>query len=88
MNSELTGPVIPKHAEDEMQRPAHDYPDEIIPGHYRRIASDPHACLAMAAEELDAASTGSVKDKDAAVRVANVWIRLAEASKRINEDKP
>jgi hypothetical protein len=81
---ELTGPVLPKHAEDAMNRASHDPLAEYIPGHYRRIANDPQACLAMAAEELDSAAVGDLKAKDVAVRVANVWIRLAEASARIN----
>lgn len=88
MNDDIkTGTLLPRHAEDAMVHPPNDWPEEVIPGHYRRIAQDPHACLAMAAEELDSAATGDVKSKDAAVRVANVWIRLAEASVKINGSK-
>jgi hypothetical protein len=71
-----------RYAEDDMNRVQGDL-DEYIPGRYRRMAQDPESCLAMAAEELDAAATGDHRDKDSAVRMANAWIRLAEASDRI-----
>lgn len=80
----LTGQLLPKYPEDAMSHPAHDYPEDVIPGHYRRMANDPHACLAMAAEELDSAATGDIKTKDVAVRMANAWTRLALASVEIN----
>jgi hypothetical protein len=71
------------HPEDAMQRVSDDPLDEYIPGRYRALVADASALLALAAEELDAAATGDHRDKDSAVRMANAWIRLAEASARI-----
>lgn len=82
-----TGLVLAKNAEDAMQRPEAEWPEEVLPGKYRRMAGDTQACLAMAAEMLDTASTGSVKEMAAAVPVANAWMRLGELSVKLGVQK-
>lgn len=66
--------------EDGMRHPPADYPDEAVPGQYRRIANDPEACRAMAAEVLDHAfdKLGDGKDIRDLATLANVWLRLSE----------
>jgi hypothetical protein len=63
-----------------MAHPPADYPEEAVPGQYRRIANDPEACRAMAAEVLDHAfdGLGSGRDIRDLATLANVWLRLAE----------
>ena len=48
--------------EDVMRHPPADYPDEVLPGEHRRMAADPMACLAQAAELLDAAFDSDIRE--------------------------
>ena len=66
--------------EDAMTRAPAEYPEEYVAGRYRRIATDPEACRAMAAEVLDFAfdKLGDGKDIRDLATLANVWLRLAE----------
>ena len=69
--------------ETGMRRPEHDYPEEAVPAEYRKMAADPMACLAQAAEILDHAFTSDTQERDSLAALANRWMRLAEISSRI-----
>lgn len=66
--------------EDAMLHPAFDEGRE--PDKYRRMVSDPLACLAQAAEALDWAwsSDADVKEIRNVVALANCWMRLSVLS--------
>lgn len=76
--AELTGQLLPKHSEDALHRPKFDEAPE--PGKYRRMADDPVACRAMAAEVLDWAFNADADASDIrnVVPLANCWMRLSE----------
>lgn len=78
----VSGRVLDKHPEDAMIHPQRDFQEEAVPGEYRRIANDPEACRAMAAEVLDYAfdKLGDGKDIRDLATLANCWMRLSELS--------
>jgi hypothetical protein len=65
---------------EEMNHPPADEDDAGEPDRYRRIASDPAACLAQAAEILDWAfqSDAGLDDIRSIVPLANAWMRLSQ----------
>ena len=73
--------------EDDMRHPPADYPEDVIPGQFRRMAADPMACLAQAAELLDAAFDSDIKERDSLAALARGWMRLAELSNSIQAEK-
>lgn len=76
------------HPEDDMLKPPGDgWPEEEIPRKYMRMASDPMACLAQAAELLDHALTADVKERDSLGALASRWMRLASLSHAIQADE-
>lgn len=72
-------------AYDELHHPPADGDRE--PDKYLRIAADPVACRAMAAEILDWAfnSDAGLDDLRAVVPLANAWMRLAEMAYKHGE---
>ena len=74
----MSAAARPGHPEDDLNHPDHEEGHE--PGHYRRIASDPAACRAMAAEVLDWAfqSDAGLAEIRSIVPLATAWLKLAE----------
>jgi hypothetical protein len=66
--------------EDDMRHPPAEYPEDIVPGQWIKVASSPMLCLSQACEILDLAFDSDIKERDSLVALARGWMRAAEIS--------
>ncbi len=70
--------------EADMRYPEPDgWPEEVVPGEFKRMAADPLLLVAQGCEVLNLALDADIAERGSLVALARAWLRAAEIAGRI-----